>query len=176
MCLKKKTPPTLLRKVHGNTSSGMIRRWRFTDPNPVIPPHISRTLCLSVSLESTTDKPFLCPHSLILDHHHHHPLSILHVLRGGGLLSFLLRDPPPYLSTTSALPWPGAGGPGGGEEKGILSALAVPPVHLPTNFPLHGPDLMAARGRAVNTVISKELDTDLPLNRSERPLFMSVVR
>lgn len=104
------------------------------------------------------------------------PLSILHVLRGGGLLSFLLRDPPPYLNTTSALLWPGAGGPGGGGEKGILSALAVPPVHLPTNFPLHGPDLMAARGRAVNTVISKELDTDLPLNRSERPLFMSVVR
>lgn len=62
------------------------------------------------------------------------------------------------------------------ERRGILSALAVPPVHLPTNFPLHGPDLMAARGRAVNTVISKELDTDLPLNRSERPLFMSVVR
>lgn len=43
-----------------------IKRWRrFTDPNPVIPRHISRSLCLSISLESTTDKPFLCPHALI---------------------------------------------------------------------------------------------------------------
>lgn len=109
------------------------------------------------------------------------PFSILHVLRGGGLLSFLLRDPPSYLNAALpclALLWPGAGGPDGGGGIGdfFFSALAVPPLHLPTNFPLHGPDLMAARGRAVNTVISKELDTDLPLNRSERPLFMSVVR
>lgn len=103
---------TLMCKKSGKkckaTSAWMIRRWRFTHPNPVIPPLISRTLCLSVSLESTTDKPSLCPHSLILDHHCHRPLSILHVLRGGGLLGFLLRDPSPYLSTTLPCNWPGA--------------------------------------------------------------------
>lgn len=33
--------------------------------NSVIPWHISRTLCLSINLKSTPDKPFLCPLSLI---------------------------------------------------------------------------------------------------------------